>query len=456
MSTPSYLEHANRITAEIVDGLRPPGQRLPTIRSYAYENGLAVSTVARTYAELVRRGMVSGEVGRGSFVRLVPPQARLREPGQARIIDLEFNSTAVQPEDERALAHAMMRAAEGDGLPFASASTSAYGAERLAVALARHLSYGGWQPRPEHLIFAGGARQAIAAALAAFANTGEAVGVEAISYPMVKATAQRLGLRPIPIAMDEQGMRPDSLKAVAASDGVRLVYTQPTLHNPLGLTMTAERRRDIAAVVDQGELTLIEDAVYSFLHPQAPHPIAALVPDRVILIDSLSKRGFPGLPIGLVTLADADRRQRLAESLRTGAWLSSPFSLALLATLLEDGTLPEIEARKGSDAAKRHAIMRTGLKKWSPQGDARSFHLWLPLPPPWRADDFCAAALHAGIAVTPGRNFSLQPGYAPDAVRIALATPAMDELRRAVGIIDQLLELGPAAEPAEHSTAQVA
>jgi DNA-binding transcriptional MocR family regulator len=446
MSTPSYIEHANRIAAEIAGGLRPPGQRLPTIRRYAYEHGLAVSTVARTYAELVSRGIVSGEVGRGSFVRLAPPEAQLREPGQAQLIDLEFNTTAVQPEDERILARAMTQSASGTQLAFASASASAYGPESLTSALGRHLCHGGWKPRPEHIIFAGGARQAIAAALAAFTKPGEAIGIEAISYPMVKAIAQRLGLRSVPLAMDEEGVKPDALAAAAASDAVRLIYIQPTLHNPLGLTMSRARRRDIAAALDSTDQILIEDAVYSFLHMQAPQPISALIPERVVLIDSLSKRGFSGLPIGFVAVADAERRQRLAEALRTGAWLTSPFSLAILTALLRDGALSEIEARKRADATRRHAVMRAGLKRWSPQGDPRSYHLWLPLPPGWRADAFTAAALQAGIAVTPGRNFSLQPGHAPDAVRVAFATPTLDQLKQAVAGLAKLLETSSAAQ----------
>lgn len=443
MSTPSYLEHANRIATEIADGLRPPGQQLPPIRRYAYEHGLAVSTVARTYAELVRRGVVSGEVGRGSFVRVAPPKPRLGEPDQAQMIDLEFNTTAVQPEDERLLAAAMTQVAGAGHLAFASASASAYGPEQLVSALAEHLSYSGWKPRPEHLIFAGGARQAIAAALTTLAAPGETIGVEAISYPMVKAIALRSGFRLVPLAMDEEGVRPDALRSAVASDGVRLLYMQPTLHNPLGLTMTTARRREIATALVDGDLTLIEDAVYSFLHTQAPQPIAALAPDRVILVDSFSKRGFSGLPIGFLAIADGERRQRLAASLRAGAWLASPFSLALLTALLKDGALSGIETRKRSDATRRHAVMRAGLERWSPQGDPRSYHLWLPLPSPWRADAFSAAALRSGIAVTPGRNFSLQPGHAPDAVRIALATPATDELRRAALMLDELLEAGP-------------
>src|SRR6516162_9683403 len=92
MSTHDYLKLADAIADEIGNGRLKPGDRLPPQRSFAYERGIAVSTASRVYTELLRRGLVVGEVGRGTFVAgesrggvTVPT-----EPHGARI-DLEFN-----------------------------------------------------------------------------------------------------------------------------------------------------------------------------------------------------------------------------------------------------------------------------------------------------------------------------------------------------------------------------
>src|SRR3954453_19548672 len=92
MSRFEYLKLADAIAAEIANGARKPGDRLPPQRSFAYDRKIAVSTASRVYAELLRRGLVVGEVGRGTFVS-GDARRGTAAPGEPRgiRIDLEFN-----------------------------------------------------------------------------------------------------------------------------------------------------------------------------------------------------------------------------------------------------------------------------------------------------------------------------------------------------------------------------
>jgi len=87
-----YLRLADAVAAEIASGSFKPGDRLPPQRSFAYERKIAVSTASRVYTELLRRGLVVGEVGRGTFIsgETKPAINVPNEPRGARI-DLEFN-----------------------------------------------------------------------------------------------------------------------------------------------------------------------------------------------------------------------------------------------------------------------------------------------------------------------------------------------------------------------------
>ena len=92
MSKSEYLKLADTIAAEIAGGTLKPGDRLPPQRNFAYERKIAVSTASRVYAELLRRGLVVGEVGRGTFIsgEAERGMAAPGEPSGIRI-DLEFN-----------------------------------------------------------------------------------------------------------------------------------------------------------------------------------------------------------------------------------------------------------------------------------------------------------------------------------------------------------------------------
>src|ERR1700744_1676479 len=87
-----YLALADTIAAEIADGTLKPGDRLPPQRNFAWDRKIAVSTASRVYAELLRRGLVVGEVGRGTFIsgEAMRGASAPNEVSGIRI-DLEFN-----------------------------------------------------------------------------------------------------------------------------------------------------------------------------------------------------------------------------------------------------------------------------------------------------------------------------------------------------------------------------
>ena len=62
------------------------------------------------------------------------------------------------------------------------------------------------------------------------------------------------------------------------------------------------------------------------------------------------------------------------------------------------------------------------------QTNGKSYHLWMTLPAHWRSQTLAAAAARRDIALTPSTTFAVTPGHAPNGVRLALATPTMDQL----------------------------
>ncbi|MGP4110617.1 aminotransferase-like domain-containing protein [Streptomyces sp. 4N509B] len=473
-----YRSIADHLAAEIIAGRLMPGERLPPQRQFARQRGIAASTASRVYGELVRRGLAVGEVGRGTFIRTGSPRPSpaLAEPGTARV-DLELNFPALPDEPER-LAQGLARLLRGGGMGEALRPVGAVGTPAAREAAAALLARAGWRPGPERVLFAGSGRQAIAGAIAALVPTGGRLGVEALTYPVVKGIAARLGVELVPLATDDDGLVPEALASAASGGGasgggvggaasgdtgpadpavagpaagpraaagawprLHAVYLQPALHNPLGATMSAARRAALVEVLRRHELTAIEDAIYGFLREDLP-PLAALAPERVVVVDSLSKRLSPGLTLGFA-VAPEPLVGGLAAALRSGAWTAPRFALDAATEWITDGTAAAIQEAKRVDAVSRQRLAAQRLAGLDVRADPHAYHCWWTLPEPWRAETFVAAAARLDIAVTPAAAFTVGRGHAPNAVRLALSAPPVDALADALGVLAALARRSP-------------
>jgi DNA-binding transcriptional MocR family regulator len=267
-----YRSIAQSIADDITAGRLQPGDRLPPQRVFAYQRGIATSTAGRVYIELKKRGLVSGETGRGTFVRFSPPAPHpaLAEP-PAATINLETNYP-VLPNQQALLAPALRSiAGNREMLRHALRETTVSGTMAQRDATVIGIARSGWQPEPNTLLFTGNGRQAIAATFSALAAPGDRIGFEALTYPVAKALAERQGLVPVSLAVDEGGILPDAIRAAHYELPLRAIYLQPTMQNPLGLTASASRRKEIAKLLDElNGPVAIEDTIYAFLDEGAP------------------------------------------------------------------------------------------------------------------------------------------------------------------------------------------
>jgi DNA-binding transcriptional MocR family regulator len=437
-----YRLVADAVAADIAAGRLRPGERLATQRAFARERGIATSTAGRVYKELARRGLVVGEVGRGTFVRSSEPgpEPALAEPAGARV-DLELNYPVV-PGQSALLARSLERLSGLQALDSALRPVGVTGTRAAREAIASLLSRPGWSPDPARLLLAGNGRQAIAAAVSALVPAGERLGVEALTYPVVKGLASRLGVTVVPIAMDEHGLRPDAL----ARSGVRAVYLQPTLQNPFSTTMPEQRRAELAEALRRSDVHAIEDTIWAFLLDDGPRPLAAFAPERTILVDSLSKRLVPGLTLGFAVTPPALTAPMTA-ALRSGAWMPTGYAIAAATGWITDGTVAAVSDAKRADVAARQGVLHERLHGFRLRTDPRSYFCWWDLPARWRAETFVAAAARRGIAVTPAAAFVVGNAGAPNAVRFGLASPPPDALGEALGTLASIARGAPEDTP---------
>ncbi|PWI20623.1 GntR family transcriptional regulator [Streptomyces sp. Act143] len=439
-----YRGIADRLAEAITSGRLKPGQRLMPQRQFARRHGIAGSTAGRVYAELVRRGLVVGEVGRGTFVRAAasdPTGRALIERAGAAPVNMELNYPVVAGQAEL-LAPLLTPLLRPDVLTEALLPAAATGTAPAREAAAHLLATPGWRPEPGRVLFTGNARQSIAATLASLVRAGGRVGVEPLTYPLVKEIAARLGILLVPLAADADGPLPESVAAAHRTAPLSALYLQPTLHNPTSRTTSAARRQQLADVVTDLGLPVVEDRIWSFLHPLAPDPLAAHAPALTHVVDSLSKRVAPGLTAGFVVVPQ-DRVDAVGAAIRSGGWNAGRFALEAAARAVAEGVADRLAEAKRADAALRQRIVAEELHGLAVRAHPQGYYAWWELPAPWRADTFTAAAAAHGIAVTPGPAFAVDPGRTPDAIRLGLASAAAPDLRRALRTLAGVARTGP-------------
>lgn len=447
VQSPNCHELADLVVADVRNGKLRPGERLPPQREFARSHGIAPSTAQRVYAELGRRGVVSGEVGRGTFVRLAVPAARpARSVYTPPWIDLHRNFPTV-PEQEALLSASLadlMRRQDDWRAAFAPARAN--GTPSLRSTAAAFFSSSPRRPLPaDSLLFAGNGKQAIAAVLAATVRRGEVLGVEALTYPFVRTLAQQLGIRLFPLPIDDEGIVPEALIEAHREVGLSAIYLQPTLHNPLGLTMSPARVDQLADVLMKDDIVAIEDAMYAFLDVRASR-LRSIATEQVILVEGLSKRLAPGLTLGVI-VAPRPLREEISRTLVTGAWVAPSLAQTVCARWMADGTAARIVDAKRLDGVARQKLARRWLGRFGLVGNPLAYHCWLPLPDSWRVDAFVAAAARNNIEVTPGAAFAAAQDHVPNAVRLALGAPPVDVLSNALEKLASILDAGCDAPP---------
>jgi DNA-binding transcriptional MocR family regulator len=259
----------------------------------------------------------------------------------------------------------------------------------------------------------------------------------------MKNLAHLLHLRLQGLPVDGDGIIPEAFARACRSNPARVLYAVPTIHNPLGILMPEERRREIAAIASEHDISIVEDDVHSFMLQRPPAPLSAFAPERSYYILGTSKSIAGGMRIGFLA-APSRMIERLATSLRATVWMAAPLMAEIASDWIKDGTAERLVQQKRTEAAARQEIAARVLEGFRFNAHPLSFHIWLELPEPWRSDEFMAQAKRRGVLVTPPEAFVPGREEAPHAVRVCLGAPATRaRLKEGLEIIRDLLHSSP-------------
>ncbi|MBC3235964.1 PLP-dependent aminotransferase family protein [Pseudomonas lurida] len=435
-----YKSLVDTFAADIRSGKMPPGTRLPTHRQLAADHGLALVTASRVYTELEAMGLVSGETGRGTFVReisLPPGQGSGQMPVAAGMLDLNFNYPSL-PGQAELLRTALRQLALSGDLEALLRYQPHGGRPHERAAFARHLLSRGLSVEADQVLLVSGAQHGLAVTMMALLKPGDVIAVDALTYSGFKVLAETLHLEVVAIPVTPVGPDLDALQALCRRRPVRAVYSMPTLHNPLGWVMGRNSREQLVAIARQYNLMIIEDAAYAFLAADAPPPVASLAPERTVYVGGLSKSVATGLRVGFVA-APNEWVKPLERTIMATTWNVPGVMSAIAVAWIDDGTVAQLEAQKREDAQARQALAARVLKGLAYTSHPSSYFLWLPLAEDARADQVAMTLQREGVCVSTAEPFAVS-AHVPHALRLALGSVAMPSLHEALLNVRKVVE----------------
>ncbi|HBX7856431.1 PLP-dependent aminotransferase family protein [Klebsiella sp. K4-154] len=427
-----YKAVVDRYAQAIRSGQLPAGSRLPTHRTLAAGERISLATATRVYRELEEMGLVSGETGRGTFVRdlsLPPGHGVDQQVVAADVVDLNFNYPSL-PDQGDALREALrLLAMAGD---IDSHLRYQPHAGRLAERdiIARHLTCQHFAPDAENVLIVNGAQHGLAVTVMGLLRPGDVVAVDALTYSGFKVLAALYHLELAAIPCRPEGPDLRALHTLCQQRRVRAVYTMPTLHNPLGWVLNTGQRQALADLARQHDLLIIEDAAYARLVSRPPPPVVSYAPERTVYVTGFSKNIATGLRVGVV-ISPPRYRPEIERAIRATTWNTPTLISSLICAWIEDGTVARFETHKRQDARQRQQVAREVLCGLPVVSHPDSYFVWLPLGEESRADRLANALMERRISVSTAEPFCVSATI-PQALRIALGSVPFDSLRPAL------------------------
>jgi 2-aminoadipate transaminase len=481
---PLYIQLRDQVRALVNTGDLRPGDRIPASRELAVQLGVHRTTVANAYAELESEGLISGHVGRGTFVLgeanghksqpTVPPPASnghlrweslfadergeevLSRMGQGEsrgVTSFVIAKPATEffpVEDLRNCSNAVWKKEGPEILQFGSPD----GYPGLKEVLVTMLRGEGYEASDENLLITDGCQQALDLLCKAFLRPGDTVLIENPTYPGTLAilAGARVRVLGVPVRTESgpgtiPGVDVPAMEFALMQNRVKMIILTPDFHNPTGTTLPIAERRRVLELAARFQVPVVEDHIYARLRARGERVPSLKQLDRsnlVIQVDSFSKIAFPGLRVGwMIAPANVIERLRLvkqATDLHTGQ-----LAQAILAEYMRRGLLSGHLERTRKAYSLRLAALEQALSRHMPHGTKWTrpeggMCVWVELPPGFDASELLIHVRERGVLFSPGRYFYLQNPM-PNALRLGFTGLNEREIARGIATLSDVLRI---------------
>ncbi|HZT76608.1 MAG TPA: PLP-dependent aminotransferase family protein [Vicinamibacterales bacterium] len=458
---PIYRHLVTLLETGIAKGEVRPGVRLPPERDLARALRVSRATVVSAYRELEARGLLRGYVGRGTFVSARPDgeSAPFAWRGKMSAAALNASDTTVRDLVRAAADLALVSLAAGvpalDCFPtqaFQAAMNDVLARHATSLIAWRHgateglpafreqlaARFGG---EPDHILVIGGAQQGLDLLARCLVDPGDAVIVDRPGYVGAIQTFRSAGARLVGWDITRADL--DELEELLLRYRPKLIYTNPTHHNPTGLTLPVRARRELLDVAARYRVPIVEDDTYRELSLGATAPPSLFKLDEshrvVIRVNSFSKMLAPGLRLGWISAV-----RPIVEQLALIKQQVDPhtqnLSQLVVCELVARGVFDRHIATLKTEHRRRRDAMVHALRQHVPPASLRfdvpdgGMYLWCQLAPHVRAAAVRDHARRESVELVTGEPFYVDQG-GTDQLRICFTSEPTARAERAAKTI---------------------
>jgi DNA-binding transcriptional MocR family regulator len=397
MDEPTARGLAAAIGRAVGDGVVAEGDKLPPIRTVATQLGLSPTTVSAAWALLARSGTIHTDGRRGTLVtarRAGPTRyRRALDVGTPFALDLSTGTPdpALLPDIRPAL-----RRVERTLTP------STYLDDPVLPDLAQ-LLHADWPFAAERITVVDGAMDALQLIAATHLRFGDRVAVEQPSFPPLLDLLESVGAVPLAVGVDDDGALSEDV-AAAVSAGARAIFLQPRAQNPTGGSLSRARANQLAAVLRDADVLIVEDDSAGTVATTSPISLGAKLAERTLHVRSYSKSHGPDLRLAAVGGPAALVEPLVDRRFLGQGWTSRLLQSVLVDLLTDPGSIRAVELARRVYADRRAAIVDALAARGVAVAGRDGLNIWVPV------QDAPAALLRLatqGIGVAAGAPFSV-------------------------------------------------
>lgn len=410
-----------RIIHDIDSGLLKPMDRMPTHRDLARDLGLSVQTVSLSYKDAERLGYLSGEIGRGTFVkaRVTDRAGRMMlDHSPNEVLDLSIIRGVYLDAHETASRAVFREMADGDVADFMRPCRPIAGLDRHRETARSWLGRFGVTADAERILITNGAAHGVFLALSCIIRSGDVVLCENLTDHGIIGLANVLGFSLKGLPTDAEGVLPEAFEAACDAGGVRALVTIPTLSNPTGHVAGAARRRDIAAIAARHGIFVVEDEVCRPMIEDDLPSVTEMLPDLGFFVTSFTKTVLTGLRVGYLVVPPS-YSIRAASILRVSSWSGTYLTAEIATRWINDGTAQRLLYIQRDEARARQILAREILADHIASSHPLSLCAWMKVPAHWTEDGLVRALANQNVAVVSSEPFIAGPGHG-GGIRICL------------------------------------